>query len=270
MSISKRRMTWGIVWAFIVLATFLTMAGAFSPIRAEATERIITVPDGTITRGTPGTSVSLGSASTTPGLECVFNLSSVNEARDSIHDNYLVIQIGAVAHSLLIEQGAGSVETGPFTATTGTTVELWVRLGDDGVSSAGAAVDMDCPPPPETTTTTDAPPPETTTTTTEAPPPETTTTTTTLQICAVSDCNVVDPPETTTTEAPPPETTVTTEAPPPETTMTTVPTPIPRGVPTGLGEPDRGLNWVHVVIVLAIVGVTILGTLAYRARHHGG
>ena len=259
MSISKRRMTWGVVWAFIVLATFLTMAGVFSPLPAAAAERIITVPDGTITRGTPGSSVSLGSATTIPGLDCVFNLSSVNEAQDSIHDNYLVIQIGAVAHSLLIEQGSGSVETGPFTVTTGTTVELWVRLGDDGVSSAGAAVDMDCPPPPpETTTTTEAPPPETTTTT-EAPPPETTTTT--LQICAVSDCNVVDPP---------PETTTTTEAPPPETTMTTVPTPIPRGVPTGLGEPDGGLNGVHVAIVLATVGVAILGTLAYRARRHGG
>jgi len=98
----------------------------------------------------------------------------------------------------------GQLELGP-------TVSFTLTLGPDGVYSAGFTVQLDCEPPPTTTTepptTTTTEPPTTTTTepptTTTEPPPTTTTTT--------------EPPTTTTT---PPEATTTTSE--PEVSPTTV------------------------------------------------
>jgi len=169
----ERIWIWGLAITLIA-STLLLPAAA-----AQGQTPDVDIPIDTILRGEPGDTFLMATVTASPGLACDAFLDGRNN--ESVHPGTdILIQSGANFAMI------GDVETAAFntdstTFTTGGLIEVFIRLGADGVSSTGFTLALDCqphidqPPPPidgTTTTTTTA-----VTTTTTTPPPATTTTT---------------------------------------------------------------------------------------------
>lgn len=170
---------WGLLIALIATVTMIATA-AWSQTAVE-------IPIETIFRGDPGDLFTVGEAPAPAGAQCAAELTFGNNPGDepSTHPNNDIL-VGPVTFT--------NVENGTFQAAGLTfisdgTNQVYVRLGGDGVFSAGFTLEVTCNPPkqPDTTTTTSVP----TITTTSAPESSTTTTT------------ANGPPVSTTTSPPP-------------------------------------------------------------------
>jgi hypothetical protein len=164
----------------------------------------------------------------------------------SLHENILItVDSNGTTTHLAVERAMGTSDRGLWDSTDTGEVHLLLKLGSDERSSANYHAEWTCEETPtstststSSTSTTEEPPASSSTlppdsTITSPPPGSSSTTSTTFQICAVSDCNVVDPPTTTTTSSIPSSSTTT-----PEQTTVTTSTEAPRipsAVPTGEG-----------------------------------
>ena len=162
MNARQRVWMWGLLITLIAATVLITTA-----VRAQDVE----LPIDTIYRGDPGEIIHVATIPADPGVECVAVLESRNN--ESMHPNNDIL-VGPVTFT--------NVETGTFAAagltfTATGPIDVAVRLGGDGVFSAGFTLEVTCNPP--TTTTTETPSTTSTVpnvTTTAAPPAVTTTT----------------------------------------------------------------------------------------------
>ena len=173
MTTRQRVWTWGLLIALIAATVLITTAA-----RAQDVE----LPIDTIYRGNPGDLFPVATIPADPGIECVAVLESRNN--ESMHPNSDIL-VGPVTFT--------DVETGSFAAaglafTTTGPIDVAVRLGGDGVFSAGFTLEVTCNPP-------------TTTTTTGTEPPGSTTTT--MGVTSTTGSTGTAPPATTTTTPPP-------------------------------------------------------------------
>ncbi len=152
---------------------------------AEAQETRLEVDVDTVHRGDPGELFFEGSYNAEAGEECVATLESVTN-NESIHPGNDLI-VGPVTFTNI---ESGSFEAAGIAFIADGPGDVMVRLGADGVFSAGFTLEVTCNPP---TTTTQ--PPESSTTTTLTIPPTTTTTTNGVTTSI---------PSATTTTTPPP------------------------------------------------------------------
>ncbi len=190
----------------------VTLAAA-GPAAAVA---LITVNVDSVAYGNEGDLILVGSAvipSDVVGETCLIKGESVNQ--ESVHpNNDLIIVVGD--QTLVVEDVEGLAdqvtEVDEF-EQIGSTLEVYLRFGPDGVTSGGYVVTVDCSvEPPETTTTTVATTTPTTTPTTGELEPEgggviieTTTSTTAPEPAGPSVVDTTVPGATPTTNpAPPP------------------------------------------------------------------
>ncbi len=152
-------------------------------VHAHAQETRLEVDVDTVHRGDPGDLFFEGSYDAVAGEKCIAILESVTN-NESIHPGNDLI-VGPVTFTNI---ESGTFEAAGLAFTADGPDDVMVRLGEDGVFSAGFTLEVTCNPPeqPSTTTTTLPMEPSTTTTTTG-----TSVTTPTL-------------PATTTTLSPPP------------------------------------------------------------------
>ncbi len=148
--------TWYLIAAALLIAAVLLYAAA-----AEAQETRLEVDVDTVHRGDPGDLFFEGSYDAVAGEECVAILESV-ENNESIHPGNDLI-VGPVTFTN-IESGTFEAAGLAFTATG--PGDVMVRLGGDGVFSAGFTLEVTCNPPTTTTPTSQAPPASSTTSTT--------------------------------------------------------------------------------------------------------
>ena len=148
----------------------------------------VDVPISTVLRGNPGEVFPIDTVAANTGDQCT----AVLEARNnrSVHPNSDIL-VGPIVFAD-VEDGAFQKAGLSFTATG--PIAVAVRLGGDGVFSAGFLLEVTCstPEPPTTTTIT---------TTTTTPPGSSTTVTVTP---TTTPSSVTVPPVTTTTLSPPP------------------------------------------------------------------
>lgn len=154
-----------------ILATAASAAPAFEV--TIPVDTVVRAPEGSITDFEPVIQVP----EENQGQECSVVAHAQNQT--SVHpDNDLLVTSGSsqvVIPDVEAEPG-GTVE-GEGTLVLGTTIVVSLRMGPDGVFSAGFDVIVDCPPDETTTTTTDV-----TTTTTEATTTTTEVTTTSTEV----------------------------------------------------------------------------------------
>jgi hypothetical protein len=163
-----------------IVIGLVVLAGVLLIYATAAKAATIEVPITTVHRGDPGDLFHEGTVPAQPGDQCVAVLESHNNR--SVHPDSDIL-VGPVVFADVED---GVFQAGGITFVASGSVEVFVRLGADGVFSAGFLLEVTCNP---TTTTT------TTTTTSLAP-------TTTTPSSATSTTSV--PPATTTTLSPPP------------------------------------------------------------------
>ncbi len=155
------------IWLLVAALVALYLLVAATEVRADTLD----VPVDTVYRGDPGDLIHVATIPATPGVECTAVLEGRNN--ESVHPDSDILVASIVFAD--VEDGAFSSAGLGFTATG--PIPVAVRLGGDGVFSAGFLLEVTCNPP---TTTTTAPEPSETTTTTDGPttstPPATTTT----------------------------------------------------------------------------------------------
>ncbi len=166
------------IWAiFILVVIGLTLAAAAA---LAQTPDDVDIPIDTILRGELGDTFLVASVTASPGLKCDAFLDGRNN--ESVHPNTdVLIQSGANFAAILNVESA-AFSTGSTSFTTDGLIEVFIRLGADGVSSTGFILELTCNPPTTTTTSTVV----SSTTTSSIPVTSTTV-----------------PPVTTTTEPPP-------------------------------------------------------------------
>lgn len=212
------------------------MVATFALPAPAGADDLIFIPVSGFAQGSEGDVVSIASVAVPEdvvGATCQITGSTVNQI--SVHEgNDLLIITGGQTFVVPNFEDAGFIvhEAGT-TAAVGSTIELQVRFGPDGVSSGGFRVSIDCEvatttTEPATTTTVDAP-----TTTTEEPPAGPTTATTAAPTPPSSD--VEANPPSTTEEPPAGPTTVT-----PTTATPTTATPTTDAPPAGPSAGDDG------------------------------
>ena len=178
MNARQRVWMWGLLITLIAATVLITTA-----VRAQDVE----LPIDTIYRGDPGEIIHVATIPADPGVECVAVLESRNN--ESMHPNNDIL-VGPVTFT--------NVETGTFAAagltfTATGPIDVAVRLGGDGVFSAGFTLEVTCNPP----TTTTAPPessPSTTTTPTPVPSTTTTTGSVTTSLPSATPTTLSEPP----------------------------------------------------------------------------
>ena len=142
----------------------------------------VDIPIDTILRGDDGDTFLVATVTASPGLKCDAFLDGRNN--ESVHpDTDVLIQSGA-NFAAIFDVEAAAFNTGSTSFVTDGLIEVFIRLGPDGVSSTGFILELTCNPP--TTTTSSVPESTTTTTQVITPAPSTTV-----------------PSATTTTEPPP-------------------------------------------------------------------
>jgi hypothetical protein len=151
--------------AYVAFIAFVLL-GTAAALAAETIE----IPITTVLRGDPGQVFPIGTVPAQPGDECVAQLEARNN--ESIHPDSDIL-VGSVTFFDVEDrafQAAGFtfIATGP--------IDVAVRLGADGVFSAGFLLEVTCNPP----TTTSTSPPSTTSTTTATSTSEPDVSTTTL------------------------------------------------------------------------------------------
>ena len=137
----------------------------------------VDLPIDTVYRGDPGDIIPVATVPADPGVHCVAELEGHNNR--SIHPDSDIL-VGPVTFTNVEN---GTFQAAALTFTTTGPINVMVRLGADGVFSAGFTLEVTCNPPESTTTTQ----PDTTPTTDASTPPTVTT-----------------PPATTTTLSEPP------------------------------------------------------------------
>ena len=167
MNARQRVWMWGLLITLIAAVTLITTA-----VRAQDVE----LPIDTIYRGNPGDIFPIATIPADPGVECVAVLESQNN--ESKHPNSDII-VGPVTFTNV---ESGSFEAAGLTFTTTGPIDVAVRLGADGVFSAGFALEVTCNPPTVTSTTSAIPTTTvvtstTATSTTQPRPPSATSTT---------------------------------------------------------------------------------------------
>lgn len=166
---------WGATRKDIVLKRILALlaaSAAFFVIGIPAAMAVeIEISIDTVVIADEGSNIILATADVPPelvGSSCTATAQAINQP--SVHPgNDLIIASGDGSIVLAdVEREAGVTTTTEGTLTLGPTLVVSLRMGADGVFSAGLIVTIgtDCTPPPTTTTTTEPPP-----TTTEPPSP---------------------------------------------------------------------------------------------------
>ena len=222
------------------------------PAAPAGADDLIVIPVSGFARGSEGDVVSIASVDVPAdivGATCQITGRTVNQV--SVHEgNDLLIITNGQTFVVLDFEDAGFIEheAGEVTAV-GSTIELQIRFGPDGLSSGGFRVSVDCEPEATPTTTIAEP-----TTTTEAPPagptteaPATTVPVTeaaTSVVAASTPTSAEEPPAGLTTIAPEttttaPPTTAETTAPPSTSASTTSESTTTAAAPTS-EEPPAG------------------------------
>lgn len=208
-------------------ALMLTMAALLLTPAIAAADDLIVIPVSGFARGDEGDVISIATVPVPTdlvGATCQITGSTVNQI--SVHEgNDLLIISGGQTFTVPNFEDAGFIvhEAGE-TASLGSTVELQIRFGPDGVSSGGFRVSVDCQPdiapttaPPLTTTSATAAP-TTAPPTTELPPAGPTAPSTTEAPTTTT------PPSTDVAAEPPASPAPTTALPPTTAPPTTAPT----------------------------------------------
>ncbi len=149
--------------------------------RAEAqTPDDVDIPIDTILRGDDGDTFLVATVTASPGLKCDAFLDGRNN--ESVHpDTDVLIQSGA-NFAAIFDVEAAAFNTGSTSFVTDGLIEVFIRLGPDGVSSTGFILELTCNPPTTTTSTT---------TTTLSP---STTSTTVVQTTTTAVATTTEPP----------------------------------------------------------------------------
>ncbi len=167
-------------WAIRSLLTFFLVAWLVVVVQAFANaEDVVSVdiPINTILRGNPGELFLVATVPTGPGLDCQGGVDPNNNKSE--HENSDIVFVsGGAGGTIFNVEVPTFVGQDIFFVSEGPTL-IYVRIGDDGVFSAGFIAMLDCHEHEETTTTTPEEPPSVTTTTTTTQPPTGSTTTTT-------------------------------------------------------------------------------------------
>ena len=155
----------------VVIGMLLTIVAT----RADAQETRLEVDVDTIHKGDPGDLFFEGSYDAIAGEECIATLESVTN-NESIHPGNDLI-VGPVTFTNI---ESGTFEAAGLTFTATGPGDVMVRLGIDGVFSAGFTLEVTCNPPTTSSTKPDTPPTTTVvtstvaTSTTQSPPPSAT------------------------------------------------------------------------------------------------
>ena len=167
------RLFWIIGLAIALVAFMVLMAGS-------TWGQDLDIPIDTIHSGAPGELFLEGEVAVQSGDKCVAVLTWTNNIRDpSDHPNTDIL-VGPITF-FDVERGINFTATASFTATG--IVEVYTRLGGDGISSGGGNLEVTCNPPTTSSTKPDTPPTTTVvtstvaTSTTQSPPPSATSTT---------------------------------------------------------------------------------------------
>jgi hypothetical protein len=134
----------------------------------------VDIPINTVLHGDPGELIEVAVVQTGPGLECTGGVDPTNN-RSEREDTDVVFVSGDAGGSVNGVESPNFVGGDIFFVSEGTTT-IFVRLGIEGVFSAGFIAMLDCHEPEEPTTTTTTIVEDTTTTTHVDPPPTTITT----------------------------------------------------------------------------------------------
>lgn len=245
----------------VVIATsgglLLAPALAQSPDDDTVPSRIIEIPLGTVVRDEPGSLTVLAEVAVPADLQgrfCDVESRAQNNASTHTGNDLLVASDGTAVELLDVEAFPGKITAALVELRLGPTVRVTLRMGTDGVFSAGSSlVVLDCPTTPPTTTTTVTPPSSTSTTTpgsttTVVEPPASSSTTTT----------VIEPPSSssttssTTTSSSTTSSTTTTVVEPPSSTSQPPPTT------TVPGEPELPNTGPGTMLLLAGAGIILL------------
>jgi hypothetical protein len=246
---------WG-VGGLVVIAIAAVMLVIFASTANATSTTIIDVPSAT----RYGQDNIFTEPTGHDGETCLVTLMETNEAQPSANPgNSLTLTTGDVYLVVDIETKRGGFGETSIIGVVGPTATLTWHINK--VSSAGAAVSLDCEQEPPSTT---EPPPETTTTTggstTTSTQPDSTDTTVQLTTTTSSTPTPETTTTTTTSSIPPSSPTTTSMSPP---SSVTVPPSIPTGVPTGVGEPDASgqgpVFWFFILVVG--IGGGIVGAL---------
>lgn len=175
------------IYVVLIVLGVALIAAALQPMT-------ITIPITTVLRGEPGTLFLVGEAPAPAGAECVAELEGRNNK--STHPDSDIL-VGPVTFT---DVENGTFQAAGLTFISDGTNRVYVRLGADGVFSAGFLLEVTCNPPTTTTTTTE--PIASTSSTTTTPTPQPPTTTTTAVFVTTSMPSVTTTPSTL---SPPPE-----------------------------------------------------------------
>ena len=168
------------VWLLVLALGVLYLVVAATEVPAQPLEPLdVDLPITTVLRGPPGSVHLVGTIDARAGDECVAELSEFRN-QDSMHPGNDIL----VGPTTFADVESGTFQAAGLSFTATGPIPVAVRLGADGVFSAGFLLEVTCNPPESITTTT----------TTTTPPGFTTTTSVTSTI-----------PATTTTLSPPPE-----------------------------------------------------------------
>ncbi len=158
------------IWLSLVVVAFANAEDVVS----------VDIPINTILRGDPGELFLVATVETGPGLECQGGVDPNNNKSEHPNSDIVFVS-GETGGTIFNVEVSTFVGQDIFFVSEGPTL-IYVRIGDDGVFSAGFIAMLDCHEHEEPTTTTTTLPPEeppsvTTTTTTQPPTGSTTTTT---------------------------------------------------------------------------------------------
>ena len=131
------------VWLLVAALVVVYLLAAATEVRAETVD----VPIDTVYRGDPGDTFPIVTVPATPGDECTAVLEGRNNA--SVHPDSDILVASIVFAD--VEDGAFSSAGLSFTATG--PIPVAVRLGGDGVFSAGFFLEVTCEPTITTSTT---------------------------------------------------------------------------------------------------------------------
>lgn len=168
---TRRQRIW-IAGLAVALAASIVLVGASVAYGQETTPQGMTVeiPIETTLRGDPGELFAVGEAPAAVGVQCVAELEGRNN--ESVHPDSDIL----VEPITFTDVENGTFQAAGLTFISDGTNQVFVRLGADGVFSAGFLLEVTCNPPNETTTT--VPGVTTTTVSTSTTPPTTAVTTT--------------------------------------------------------------------------------------------
>lgn len=132
----------------VLVAAVATVGTGSSLLAQSFGDDIIVVPVDSVFRG-PAGSVTLIASWPVPaefqGAECEAEVEAVNQRSTHVDNDLLVTSGGVTVEVNDVESEAFGITNARLPLTLGTSVEVSLRLGPDGVSSGGLLVTIDCP-----------------------------------------------------------------------------------------------------------------------------